>query len=109
MKNISVSQAKEMLDKNEAILIDVREKEEFDAEHIHKAIFLPLSSFSQHVMNIDNKGKKLIFQCKLGGRSAKACEIYMSVFGDNNIYNLEGGIEAWKNSGLKIETNIKSN
>jgi rhodanese-related sulfurtransferase len=104
MKNITVMQAAELLNNDKALLIDVREKEEFDAEHINKAKLFPLSVFARDVMNIPAEDKYIIFQCKLGGRSAKACEIYTSIFGDGNIYNMEGGIEAWKNAGFKTES-----
>lgn len=104
MKIVNAQQAKEMLDKNEVILIDVREKDEFEAEHIAGAKFFPLSNFSYDVSKIDSSGKKIIFQCKAGGRSAKACDIAKNVLGSDEIYNLEGGIGAWKAAGFNTET-----
>jgi rhodanese-related sulfurtransferase len=102
MKNIFSPEAKFMLDSGNAILVDVREQDEFDAEHIYSANLVPLSNFVNGISNIEPGNKKIIFHCKAGVRSAKACEVTKNIFGDDNIYNMIDGIEGWKAAGFPI-------
>ncbi|MDB2682843.1 rhodanese-like domain-containing protein [Alphaproteobacteria bacterium] len=103
-KNLSPLQAIDLLKKNQAILIDVREADEFKAEHIAWAISLPLTSFETDFTQLDlPKEIKIIFQCFKGSRGQKACDIICkNPSCENEIFNLEGGIIAWKEAGLSI-------
>lgn len=101
-EHITPQTAAEILASGSAILIDVREPDEFKAEHIAYAMSVPLAQvgtlFSQ--MNIP-QDKKIIFQCLKGGRAGMACEIISgNTECSQNIYNISGGITAWKDVGL---------
>ncbi len=103
--NIKPEQAFEWLSSGEAILIDVREPDEFKAEHIAYAISLPLgiiNNLSEHLKI--PKDRKVIFQCLKGARGQQACDIICSseILNDHKIYNIDGGIEAWKACNLPI-------
>lgn len=101
-ENISATQAHEWLKTGQAILIDVREPDEFKAEHITYALSIPLQSVP-HAMNfIDPAGKKVIFQCLKGRRGEHACEIFKSQSPNSAIYNISGGIMGWKDAGLAV-------
>ncbi|MFT6220560.1 MAG: rhodanese-related sulfurtransferase, partial [Rickettsiales bacterium] len=50
-------------------------------------------------------GKKLVIKCRIGRRSAAACEKLLAQNPDLDIYNLTGGIIAWHNCGFEILTN----
>ena len=102
--NISASQALEWLISGDAILIDVREADEFSVEHIAYAASMPLSSIGELLSDLElPKSRKVIFQCLRGSRGQQACAI---VGGDmlagHDIYNIEGGIMAWQEAGLPI-------
>jgi len=103
MKELTAIESKQMMDMDNTIIIDVREQEEYAAERIAGAVFMPLSNFADKIMAFDTQGKKIIFYCRGGVRSAKACDLVRNIFGDDNIYNMSGGIEGWKASGLKTE------
>ena len=92
------------LQKGEAILIDVREADEFAESHIPYAQSLPLSLLDKTFHHLTfPKGKTLIFHCKMGGRSSKACDYVSHVPDiDHKIRNLKGGIEAWEKDGLTV-------
>lgn len=92
--------------KGEAVLIDVREPGEFAAGHIAGAISMPLSVFAEKYNHTDfANGKKIVFQCKLGGRSMRACQVVCDIAGTSGtIYNLDGGIDAWESSGHAVTT-----
>ena len=91
------------LDKNEAILIDVREVEEYEQAHIPNAILVPVGTCSPATLPI-NPNKKVVFHCKAGLRGNKACDICSQGLPNKVIYNLEGGIDAWKAKGYAVET-----
>jgi rhodanese-related sulfurtransferase len=109
MQSITPAQAQVILNKNEAVLIDVRENDEFEKVHIEGAILTPLSTLPQSIQDIDFdaiKDKKIIFQCLKGGRSAQAIYFLQdSVLKELDVYNLEGGILAWIDEDLPIVTN----
>jgi rhodanese-related sulfurtransferase len=103
MQNINAVEAKKLLDAQEAIIIDVRENEEYSAEHIQGALHVPLAEVAGKIESI-NTDKKIIFQCRSGGRGGKACEVAKNFIESENIFNLEGGITAWKAAGYKVES-----
>lgn len=100
--NISPQQANEWLATGEAVLIDVREPDEFKGEHIAYALSLPLSNVHTTFQQLELSSRhKVIFQCARGKRGEQACSI-ISKNTDCAIHNIEGGLEAWKNAGLPI-------
>ena len=95
MKSITVAELKEMIDKGEDFqLIDVREQSEYDAANL-KGIFIPLATIPQNVDKI-SKTKKVIIHCRSGKRSANAISFLENNHGFDNLYNLTGGIIAYK-------------
>lgn len=100
--DIDAATAKEWLDQGQAIMIDVREKEEYDAAHIDGVQFSPLSAFEAEQVP-DLTDKKIIMQCRSGGRSHKAAVIAHDVNRDYPLYNLAGGILGWIEAGYPIK------
>ena len=107
---IDAKQASEWLASGEGILIDVREPDEFAAEHIAYASSIPLGQVNAVIDAMDiPAGKKLIFQCLKGKRGGDACLVVQKTgrVSQENIYNIEGGISAWKDAGLPTVTSLK--
>ena len=101
---ITVQDAKALLDADEAIMIDVREQDEWDAARIDGTIFAPLSQMPQAWDALDlPQGKTVIVQCKSGGRSGRVCEFVGPSAKDGQpVVNLAGGILAWAEAGYPI-------
>jgi rhodanese-related sulfurtransferase len=100
-QRVSPQQAKELIDQGVQI-VDVRNPDELPKDGaMPNAKLVPLNSFlanpRAHIQQ-DN----ILFMCKVGQRSAIACEMAAAV-GFTKLYNLEGGIEAWKKQGLPYE------
>lgn len=99
-KSISVQQAAE-LQKNGAVLVDVREPDEFNAISAPGAINVPLSLIQKigkqayRNLGVDPETSGLLVICRSGGRSGIAC----GGLGDNAI-NVEGGMLAWQAANL---------
>ncbi len=101
---ITVQDAKALLDSGEAIMIDVREQDEWDAARIDGTVFAPLSQMPQAWEALDlPSDKTVIVQCKSGGRSGRVCEfVGPSAKEGQPVVNLEGGILAWAQAGYPI-------
>lgn len=106
IKNINPKTLKKWLEKNEAIIVDVREPAEYATKKISGANLIPLAQICKNSLP-EYKNKKLVLHCQLGGRSQKACQKLLSEDKNLEIYNLEGGISAWKNSGYNVESSGK--
>ncbi len=100
---ITPLQAYEWLKTGQALLVDVREPDEFKSEHIAYALSLPLANvcdIPQHLHLAPDY--KVIFQCLRGTRGARACEMLPKGGIACATYNMAGGIEAWKQAGLPV-------
>jgi rhodanese-related sulfurtransferase len=94
MKEISVQELKEMIDKHEDFqLIDVREDFEYEMSNLGGTL-IPLGGILIEADKIA-KDKPVIVQCRSGKRSAAAIMQLEQQFGMTNLYNLRGGILAW--------------
>lgn len=92
------------LESTEAIILDVREPYEYQEGHINGAINIPLSAILVEIDQIkDIQGKKIVLQCKVGGRSMRACQLLQAEGFVHDVWNLEGGINAWKEAGYNIQ------
>ena len=101
LHDISPLTLKKWLDNNEVLLIDVREAEEFAAEHIPGAKFMPLSRFKPTAIPQDSN-KKIVLQCKSGNRTRQAAQKMFDA-GFTEASHLQGGILAWKAAGYPTE------
>src|SRR5688500_2920298 len=102
-QRVAVQQAKQLMDEGVAV-VDGRPPAELpkDGKLAHSS-FVPLTTFlvnpRPHL-----EGARVLLTCKVGQRSAIAAEMAAAVAqaggGTLTAYNMEGGIEAWKKSGL---------
>jgi len=94
MKVINVQELKRKLDaKEDFILIDVREKYEYDEFNIG-AKLIPLGELPDALEDMEEKDAEIVVHCRSGARSARAQGFMMSQ-GFSNVANLEGGVMAW--------------
>jgi len=95
IKEITVTELKAAIDAKESIqIIDVREPNEYNAAQIGGTL-IPLATLAENVSKI-NKDTKVIVHCRSGKRSENAIRFLEANFGYENLYNLKGGILAWK-------------
>jgi rhodanese-related sulfurtransferase len=102
VKTVDVTTAKQWLDKNQAVLIDVREPAEYASQKIVGAALHPVGSIS--VNSIPQTDKKILIYCQKGARGSNACQKLMTENEELEVYNIEGGIEAWQQAGLATES-----
>jgi rhodanese-related sulfurtransferase len=74
-------------------LLDVREVHEYQICRIEKAQLIPLGELPRRLAELD-KNADIVVHCKMGGRSAKACD-HLRASGFKKVRNMTGGILAW--------------
>ncbi|MDO9518039.1 MAG: rhodanese-like domain-containing protein [Methanosarcinaceae archaeon] len=94
--DISIEQAKQMIDNNEVFLLDVRTQEEFDAGYIEGAILIPDYELASRLDEVPEDAKILVY-CRSGRRSVTASNILIDA-GYPDVYNMLGGINEWNNA-----------
>jgi len=100
-QRVTAQQAKELIDQGVHI-VDVREPKELVQDGaLPNAQLVPLNTFLANP-RAHLKEDNILFLCKVGQRSAIACEMAAAV-GMTKLYNMEGGIEAWKKAGLPVD------
>src|SRR5437868_6048343 len=84
----------------EAVIIDVRDRDEWDEEHIPEAIHLSRGTIELDVEDkVADPNAVIICHCGGGGRSALAAESLQKM-GYKNVRSMAGGLKAWKAAGL---------
>lgn len=101
LRTIDAPTLKTWLDNGEAVLVDVREPSEHHAERIAGATLLPLGAVCAAALPAW-AGKKLVVHCRKGGRGGSACQTLLNEDSALEVYNLEGGIEAWRMAGYPV-------
>ena len=93
--HISQEEAKEMMDNQEVLILDVREQSEYDSGHIPDAVLLPVGTITEESAAevIPDKDTTVLVYCRSGNRSKTAAKA-LADLGYTNIYEF-GGITTW--------------
>jgi rhodanese-related sulfurtransferase len=101
---VNVAEAKELLQDDGVVVIDVREPHEYSAGHVPNATLIPVNSVFARREELP-KDKKIVFVCQVGQRSALAAELAAAAgLPAEQLYNLDGGTDAWKKAGEPVVT-----
>ena len=94
-QQITQEEAKEMMDTQEVIILDVREQDEYDGGHIPGAVLLPVGTIDETTAAgvIPDKDATVLVYCRSGNRS-KTASSALADLGYTNIYEF-GGINTW--------------
>ena len=94
---IEASILKKWMQKDEVLIIDVREPCEHDAYSIPSSINIPLSSLIIEIGNLKiSSDKKIILYCAKGVRSMLGCQILLQDGFTHQLYNLKNGLQEWQ-------------
>ena len=94
-QQITQEEAKEMMDNQEVIILDVREQDEYDGGHIPGAMLLPVGMINEETAAgvIPGKDATVLVYCRSGNRS-KTASSTLADLGYTDIYEF-GGINTW--------------
>ncbi|HET8939952.1 MAG TPA: rhodanese-like domain-containing protein [Polyangiales bacterium] len=99
-QSIPPQAAAKLIESGEALVVDVRELNEWTTGHIPSAQHAPLSRLRQSPKAYLQRDK-LIFVCAAGSRSKLAAQL-ATALGFKEVYNLSGGTQAWRAAGLEV-------
>ena len=103
LPTIKPSAARRLLDDG-AVLVDIREADEYAREKIPGARHMPLSKLDEMDVAI-HQGKTVIFHCRSGARTqANASRLAGKLSGSCEAFIVEGGLDAWRKAGLPVVT-----
>ncbi len=101
-KNISAQQATVLQNHDSAVFLDIRENNEYAEGHLIDSIHIPLKNLKNELGRLNKfKDKPVIVYCASGNRSVHASKI-LTANDFSQVYNLSGGIYAWKKSNLPV-------
>ncbi len=119
--DVSVSDAKKMIEEGNVFILDVRTPHEFDAAHIEGAVLIPIASLKNPpgepvlppedlLVNRmdelpDDCDANILVYCKTGARSTNASKILLNA-GYTNVYNMQEGIKPWIDAGYSVESSF---
>jgi len=91
------------IEQDKAVIVDVREQNEWVAHHIAGATLVPLSSFDPAKIPAIPEGKKLVLHCRSGVRCGTATQNLLAAGYKGEINRMSGGINAWIAAGYPVE------
>ncbi|KXB31943.1 sulfurtransferase [Dechloromonas denitrificans] len=105
---VNPAEATQLINREDAHIVDVREADEFAAGHLPEARNIPLAKLADRVSEIEKfKDKPLIVCCAAGMRSAKGCG-ELGKLGFSRVYSLAGGVDAWVGAGYPVKKGTRN-
>ena len=105
-RSLSTTEAVRLINREKAVVIDVRDAAEFEAGHLVNARSIPLATIETATPGgkglPTNKAANVIVVCPTGSRSTKAVAL-LTKLGYQNVYSLAGGLKAWREANLPLE------
>ena len=102
--NLSPAEATLLMNREDALVLDVRETGEWSSGHITGARHITLAQIDKRLSELDKfKEKPIIVVCASGNRSSSACG-QLKKHGFGKVYSLGGGISAWRDASLPLTT-----
>ena len=102
-QEVTVTQAVQLINREDAILLDVREDAEHKDSALPNAQHIALSQLPSRVEEVEKLKQPVITYCRTGVQSHRACRL-LSRQGIVPIYNLKGGLTAWQTAGMPMES-----
>ncbi len=105
--SLSPIQATLMINREDALVVDVRDQNEFAQGHIPNAKHIPIAALEKRADDLAKyKNAPIILCCAVGGRSAGAAGTLRKQ-GFEKVYSLQGGMNAWQQAGQPVSRKRK--
>jgi len=102
-KEVSVQQAVQLINRRDALVIDVRDASEFESGHIPNARHVPVADLEKRIKELEKfKQRPVIVSCRSGSRSGAAGNA-LRKNGFEEVFALKGGILGWQQASLPLE------
>ncbi len=101
-KSVSPQRATFLINREDAVVIDVRDRNAFNGGHITGAINIPLTQVQDRLEELEAyRGRPIIVACNVGQQSAAAGKI-LHAKSFENVYRLAGGINEWRGANFPL-------
>lgn len=101
-KSVTPAQATAMVNKDDAVLLDIRAKKDWETGHITNAIHVPFADLKNRTTELTkHKSKPVIVVCNMGQTAGAAVKM-LKAEGFENVMRLQGGMTEWKGQNLPI-------
>jgi rhodanese-related sulfurtransferase len=102
MKSLSAHQATLLVNKEDGVVLDIRERKDFEKGHIVDAVNIPLAKLAERAVELDKKkDHPIIVVCQHGQHSAEAVKILQGL-GFTKVNKMQGGISEWQSQNLPL-------
>ena len=104
---VNTTQATMLINREDAVVIDVRETSEYVEGHLPESRNIPFGQLEQRLGDLERrKDAPVILICQTGARSGEACK-KLEALGFTRVHNLEGGVAGWRSAGLPLKKGAK--
>ena len=101
-RSVSAQELVNLVNREDAVVLDLRDKKEFEQGHIPNAVNIPYASLDSRVSELDKyKQRPIVLACKMG-QHAGAAGTALRKKGFANVSRLSGGIAEWRNQNLPV-------
>ncbi|MEE4251780.1 MAG: rhodanese-like domain-containing protein [Alcanivoracaceae bacterium] len=101
-QSVSPQQATNMVNREDARVVDLRDADEFRQGHVAGSINIPMSQFAERIAELDKfKEKPVILVCKMG-TSASLAGRQLRARGFDKVARMQGGIQGWRADNLPV-------
>lgn len=103
IKDVDTLEAMNLINRKNALVLDVREQSEYDAGRIINSRLIPLGKLKERIGELEKyRVRPIVVVCRSGARSASATAL-LNKLGFTQVHNLNGGIMAWQKANLPLE------
>jgi rhodanese-related sulfurtransferase len=97
---LSPHQATLLVNRQDGVILDIRDKKTFDAGHIVDAVNIPFTKLGERATELEKyRDKPLVVVCQLGQQSGEAVKL-LEEKGFSNVSRMHGGMTEWTSQGL---------
>lgn len=100
-QTVDVDTVAEVKDRDDVVVLDVREQWEYDEGHIPGVNLIPMNEVPNRLDEIPTD-QTVIVTCRSGNRSGQVAD-FLRQQGYDNVHNMDGGILAWEAAGYDVE------
>ena len=101
-RSVSAQQLVDLVNRENALVLDVRDKKEFAAGHIVDSVNIPFSALESRLAELkEYKSRPVVVACKMGQHSGQAGTL-LRKNGFEHVSRLSGGVAEWRNQSLPV-------
>lgn len=102
-KWVSIPEAVQLINRQEAIILDIGDSAEYATNHILNAKNVPFTKLSERLPDLEKyKKRPIVVSCHTGNNSLAAC-VMLRKSGFSEVFALKGGLQAWIQAGMPVQ------